>query len=140
MHASSPHRPWRLGLSVALSIVAISIAHYITSAHSTVLHEVFKRLYYLPIVVAAVTAGTRGGLAASALSSVLYLPHVVLRLHAWPLLDVEQYGEVLLFNVVAIVTGMLADRVRAERDCSQDAVARLQKAYATLEGVGRSLA
>ena len=123
---------WR-GLSVALGIVAISVAHYITSAHSTIFHEVFKRLYYVPIVVAAVTAGARGGLAASAFSTLLYLPHIALRWHAWPVLDVEQYGEVLIFNVVAIVTGALADRVHAERDRSRDAVRELQNAYAALE-------
>lgn len=110
--------------------MAISGLHYLTSLHSFVLHEVFKRLYYVPIVVAAVTAGSRGGLAVSVLSTLLYLPHVALQWHAWPVLEAEQYGEMLMFNVVAIVTGALADRLRAERQRYHDAAAELREAYA----------
>lgn len=120
-------------IAIAVSVIAISVLHYVTSFHSIVLHELFKRLYYVPIVVAAVAAGSRGGLAASLLSTLLYLPHVGLRWHAWPVIDVEQYGEALMFNVVAIVTGALADRLRAERDRSRESAAQLREAYAAIE-------
>ena len=121
------------GAAIVVSLVAISALHYVTSFHSVVWHEAFKRLYYVPIVIAAVTTGRRGGLAASLLSTLLYLPHIALRWHAWPVIEVEQYGEVLMFNVVAIVTGMLADRLRAERDRCRLTAAELRKAYASLE-------
>ena len=39
-----------------------------------------------------------------------------------------------MFNVVAIVTGVLADRLRAERDRCRLTAAELRKAYASLEG------
>ena len=97
-------------VAIVLSLTAISALHYFTSLHSVVLHEIFKRFYYVPIVVAAVMAGSRGGVATSVLATLLYLPHVVLQWHAWPIEDVDQYGEVLMFNVVAVITGMLADR------------------------------
>ena len=127
-----PSRRWG-AFAIGIGIVAISATHYVTSFHSVVFHEVFKRLYYVPIVVAAITAGSRGGLAASLFSTLLYLPHVALRWHAWPLLEVEQYGEALMFNVVGIVAGALADRLHAERDRYQAAVSQLQKAYATVK-------
>lgn len=123
----------RGGAAIVVSLVTISALHYVTSFHSVVWHEVFKRVYYVPIVIAAVTAGTRGGLAASILSTLLYLPHVALRWHAWPVVDVEQYGEMLMFNVVAIATGMLADRLRAERDHCRLTATKLRKAYTSLE-------
>ena len=119
--------------AIAVSVIAISGLHYLTSVHSIVLHEIFKRLYYVPIVVAAVVAGSRGGLAASLFSTLLYLPHVGLRWHAWPVIDVEQYGEALMFNIVAIVTGILADRLRAERNRSRESAAELRNAYAALQ-------
>lgn len=120
-------------VAIAVAVLAISGLHYLTSLHSVVLHEVFKRLYYVPIVIAAVTCGIRGGLAASGLSTLLYLPHVVLEWHAWRVPGAEQYGEMLMFNVVAVVTGVLADRLHAERQRSQDATSELQDAYAKLE-------
>lgn len=119
--------------AIAVSVIAISGLHYLTSFHSIGLHEVFKRLYYVPIVVAAVAAGSRGGLAASLFSTLLYVPHVGLQWHAWPVIDVEQYGEALMFNIVAVVTGVLADRLRAERNRSREAATELRNAYAALQ-------
>ncbi|MBY0493343.1 MAG: hypothetical protein K2Y23_03940 [Cyanobacteria bacterium] len=112
--------------------MAISVLHYLTSLHSVVLHEVLKRLYYVPIVVAAVTWGLSGGMATSMFSTLLYMPHVVFQWHAWPVLEAEQYGEVLMFNVVAIVAGALADRLHAERTLHRDSAAELRDAYARL--------
>lgn len=119
--------------SVVVTVIMISVLHYVTSLHSILWHELFKRLYYVPIVAAAVTAGVRGGLGTSVFSTVLYLPHVALQWHAWPALKSEQYGEVLMFNIVALVTGALADRLHRQRQRYQDAAAELREAYATLE-------
>ena len=115
-------------LAIAGTVVVISVLHYVTSLHSIVLHEVFKRLYYVPIVVAAVTTGTRAGLLTSVFATLLYLPHVALQWHAWTVAEAEQYGEILMFNVVAAVTGMLADRLHAERRRYQEAAKDLQNA------------
>lgn len=120
-------------VAIVLSLTAISALHYFTSLHSVVLHEIFKRFYYVPIVVAAVMAGSRGGVATSVLATLLYLPHVVLQWHAWPIEDVDQYGEVLMFNVVAVITGMLADRLHTERKRYRDTAAELRQASANLE-------
>ena len=129
----SDHRQRVRGaFAIAVAVMAISALHYLTSLHSVVLHEVLKRLYYVPIVVAAVMWGIRGGLATSVFSTLLYMPHVVFQWHAWPVLEAEQYGEVLMFNVVASVAGVLADRLRAERTHHRDAAVELRDAYARL--------
>ena len=106
--------------------------HYVTSLHSVLLHEVFQRLYYLPVVAAGVLFGWRAALATSALASVLFVPHIVMAWHAWPVLQVDQYGEVLLFNLVGLVTGVLADRVRQERNRYREVAVRLENAHAEI--------
>lgn len=126
-------RHLRGAVAIAVAVMAISALHYLSSLHSVVLHELFKRLYYVPIVVAAVIWGLRGGLATSSLSTLLYMPHVILQWHAWPLLEVEQYGEALMFNVVGTVAGVLVDRLHAERTRHRDAAMELRDAYARLE-------
>lgn len=131
-HARDRRRHVNGALAIAVAVMAISALHYLTSLHSVVLHEVLKRLYYVPIVVAAVMWGIRGGLATSMFSTLLYMPHVVFQWHAWPVLEAEQYGEVLMFNVVASVAGVLADRLHAERTHHRDAAVELQDAYARL--------
>ena len=131
-HGRGTRRQVSGAVAIAVAVMAISGLHYLTSLQSVVLHEVFKRLYYVPIVVAAVMWGIRGGLATSVFSTLLYLPHVVFQWHAWSALDAEQYGEVLMFNVVATVAGVLADHLHAERTHHRDAAVELRDAYARL--------
>lgn len=128
---------WRrdhlLPFGLTALICGISWLHYSTSIQSILLHEIFKRLYYVPIVVAAIVYGVRGGLATSVFASALYLPHIAFDWRAWPALEVERYGEVLLFNIVATVAGVLADRLRAERNRYRQAATGLEEAYGHLK-------
>ena len=131
---ASPSRgSWRWSLAIVASVGLISWLHYVTSFRSIELHEIFQRLYYLPIVVAAVIYGTKGGLATAALSAVLFLPHVALGWHAWPVFQLGQYAEVFVFTLVGAVTGLLADRLRRERDQCQRTAVELDEAYRRLE-------
>jgi len=84
---------------IVAAVIVVSGLHYFASTRTILLHEIFSRLYSLPIVVAAVRYGAQGGLATALLASALYLPHIVLDWHAWPVFEVRQYGEVVLFNV-----------------------------------------
>ena len=120
-------------LAIVASVGLISWLHYVTSYRSIELHEVFQRLYYLPIVVAAVIYGTKGGLATAVLAAALFLPHVVLRWHAWPMFQLGQYAEVLVFTLVGVVTGLLADRLRRQRDQCQRTADELDEACRRLE-------
>src|SRR3974377_1237608 len=45
----------------AVSIVGISLLHYLTPLHLPVLHDIFQRLYSIPIIFAAFWFGLRGG-------------------------------------------------------------------------------
>ncbi|HLG54270.1 MAG TPA: histidine kinase dimerization/phospho-acceptor domain-containing protein [Vicinamibacterales bacterium] len=120
-------------VAIAVSVCMISALHYVTSYHSVPLHEVFQRLYYLPIVVAAVIYGARGGLAVAGLSAVLFLPHVIFNWHAWPAMQTGQYAEIVVFVLVGSVTGLLADRLRAQRDRCQRTAVQLDDTCRRLE-------
>ena len=128
------NRPSRVGFAALVAAVClISVLHYITSYRSIELHELFQRLYYVPIVTAAVIYGMRGGLALAGLSTVLFLPHVVLKWHAWPVFQLDQYSEVIVFTLVAVATGLLADRLRAERDLCRRTALELDETCQRLE-------
>jgi signal transduction histidine kinase len=92
-----------------------SALHYFTPSSLILWHNLFQRLYYLPIIYAAIYFGWRGGLVASTASAVCYIPHI---LHAWhhmPEYSVNQYAEIIVFFLVGTVTGVLADRGRKQR-------------------------
>ena len=120
-------------LAIAVCVCVVSWLHYVTSFVSIELHEIFQRLYYVPIVAAAVVYGTKGGLITALFSAALFLPHVILRWHAWPLFQVSQYAEIAIFTLVGGVTGMLADRLRAQRDRCRRTALELDETCRRLE-------
>lgn len=106
-------------------IVAITAAHFSVGMDHHWLHDVLRRLYYIPIVLAAFAFGARGALASSLLVSLLYAPHAFTTMHGIrdPGGSVEKILEILLYNVIAYITGTLADRERRER-VNQERIAK----------------
>jgi signal transduction histidine kinase len=104
---------FRIGL-LALSILGISLLHYFTPLHLHYLHDIFQRFYYLPIILAGLWFGFRGGLGCALVVSVVYAPHILFQWGGQLTVEMEKYLEIVLYNVVGAVTGLLAQR-EAER-------------------------
>ncbi len=100
---------------VTVVIGAITVLHYLTSAHLLEYHTVYRSLYYLPIAGAAVAFGLRGGLVVSAIVTLLYLPHVLGMGEILPGGLVDNLLELPIFLLVGGLVGFLADRERAQR-------------------------
>ena len=115
------------------AILFVTVLHLLTPLDQIVLHQIYQRLYYIPIIAAAFLFGLRGGLAASAFASLAYVPHILLHWqHTNYDYALNQYAEIVLFNVVGVVTGVLGDRTRRARERSERTAAELQRAYAEL--------
>ncbi len=126
------HARLRAGL-IVISIFLISLAHYSTDTQLHLYHDVFRRLYYLPIFMGALWFGVKGGLGASLLCSILYAPHVIFQWKLLPALELEKYLEIVLFNIVGAVTGLLAERLNRQRNLYRKTSEQLEKAYEELE-------
>jgi signal transduction histidine kinase len=126
------HPGFRAGLTI-LSILLISLAHYATDTQHHLYHDVYRRLYYLPIFMGALWFGLKGGLGASLLCSVLYVPHVLFQWKDLPSLELEKYLEILLFNIVGAVTGLLAEWLNRQRNLYRKTSGELEKAYKELK-------
>ena len=64
---------------VSLCVVAVSVLlflHYTAALHQLGLHDVLRRLFYLPVIVAAIVAGRRGGLAVAGFAALGFVPHL----------------------------------------------------------------
>jgi signal transduction histidine kinase len=125
-----PHDKWtwvispRAFLMLWIPIALISLFHYSTGASHHWLHDIFRRLYYIPIILGAFSYGIRGGLSASVLASLAYAPHAFTHYFEHdPAVTVEKGLEILLYNIVALITGYLAQRERAER-LRQESIAK----------------
>ncbi len=121
----------RASLALWLPIAAVTAAHYLTGHDLHYLHDIFRRLYYIPIVLAGFLFGLRGAVVTSLVVSVVYVPHAFTTFVVMdPAHGIEKVLEILLYNVVGVVTGLLADRERRER---QRAEALVRSLEATLD-------
>jgi len=100
---------------VAVGIAVATALHYFTSPSLILWHNLFQRLYYLPIIYAAIYLGWRGGLVASIVSATCYIPHILMAWHHMPDYAMNQYAEIIVFFLVGTVTGVLADRGMKQR-------------------------
>jgi two-component system, NtrC family, sensor histidine kinase HydH len=110
-------------------IVLVTALHYTTGAAHHWAHDIFRRLYYIPIVLGAFGFGVRGSLAAAIAASLLYSPHAFTHfMHHDPGSGTEKILEILLYNVIALVAGLLADREYRERKKQQATAEQLRQA------------
>lgn len=118
---------------VVAGIVSTSLLHYLTPTSLFLWHNLFQRLYFLPIVYAAIYFGWRGGLLSATCSGLCYLPHILLAWRGSPHYEFDQYAEIIVFFLVGLVTGVLADRERRRSEELQRTTEELGTVYRDLQ-------
>jgi two-component system, NtrC family, sensor histidine kinase HydH len=118
---------------LALAVIGISLLHYLTPLHRPMLHDIFQRLYYIPIIFAAFWFGVRGGLCTSIIVSIMYAPHVLFQWGVHPTLELEKFLEILLYNVVGGITGFLSQQERERREELERTASGLAESYRKLQ-------
>jgi signal transduction histidine kinase len=129
--AGGPSPAW-IGALVA-GVAAISLGHYLTDPSMVHWHVVFQRLYYIPILIGAVLFGFRGGILIALLTSVLYLPHVMLHWGHDTAYRWAQFTEIGLFPAFGAFAGVMLDRIRSERERHRKTAEELARAYEQLQ-------
>lgn len=128
-------RDWIRLTTLATVIVAITAQHYLTTvSHENLsLHNIHYLLYFLPILMAAIWYGLLGGVATAILVSLLYAPvvfgHVGQKVFTS---GTQKVLELIIYNVVGWVTGILSERERREREEYRRTAEELQTAYRKL--------
>ncbi len=124
---------WRAITLVLAGIGLTSAGHYLTPSDMRLWHGIFQRLYYLPVVYAAIAFGWLGGLGAGLLAAVLYIPHILTTWRHEHHYAMEQYAEIFMFLAVGLITGVLSDRERRRRAELQATAQKLSQVYRELQ-------
>lgn len=127
-HTRSVRVPVLLG-----AIVVISLLHYSTPTTHIWLHPLLQRLYYVPLLLMAIWYGWRGGVIASAIAALLYIPHIKMSWGSHPEYSATQQVEIGMFFVITVLTGILADHERAQRQRAERMAKELGQANTQLQ-------
>ena len=106
--------------------------HLITDPSRVVLHELYNYLCYIPIILAAYWYGVSGGVAAAALTSAAFVPHIRAAWASNAAYTASQYAQVVAFHLIGLTVGLLAGAQRRM-------TARFREAAVSLEGANREL-
>lgn len=130
-----------------LPVWGISIAHVFTPSAHEWLHDVYRRLHYIPIIVGGFLFGVRGAIMTATLASILYIPHAFFfvgphahhpgMLHSDPTGTANKLLELLLYQGVGLLTGLLVERERSARLEVEKKIAEMQAMEVQLIRAGR---
>ncbi|MBW2504072.1 MAG: sensor histidine kinase [Deltaproteobacteria bacterium] len=115
--------------TIIILILTITALHYLTDTHHDKAHDVYRRLYYIPIVLGGFWFTLRGGLGTALVATILYVPHVVFQWGNNPSMELEQYLEIVLYNGIGFLTGFLTLRERQQKFRYQRTAENLEKSY-----------
>ena len=122
---------WR-GLLLA-AVGSIGVLQYLTPPPVVLWLYVLQRLYYIPIALAGLSMGWRGGLSVALLSGVAFAigtPPI------WtvPRVDVlDECLEICVFSLVGVVAGLLTDRQRKQERALRNTTDQLRQAHRELQ-------
>jgi signal transduction histidine kinase len=129
--------PWMLA-GVWIPIAVITLFHYLTPHQYQWVHDILRRTYYIPIVIAAVRTGLWRGLIGAAVVTVAYLPHAFLAEHHFdPARGLEKSLEIVLYFIVAAIAGTLSDKEQKRRLELQNALEEQRRLSDQLVRAGR---
>ncbi len=154
MVASETKGPGAMAATAAsLAAVGVILAlHYAAALHSLGLHDLLRRLFYVPVITAAIAGGLRGGLLTAGAAALGYLPHLGQLARAGDRV-LDHALELMLLPVVAVLVGGFADASRRARalaaargrmaalgEVGMAAMTQLEGPLSAIEGQAESLA
>lgn len=96
--------------AILLTIISITIVHYVTLQEEIILHVIYRELYFIPIIFAGFWFGLKGGLITSLLVSTFYLPIVIGIPNDFNGHKFGDLSQILIFNVIGFLVGWLQER------------------------------
>lgn len=117
--------------ALLIAVVAIGLLHLFTPGDLHFYHNTYRRLSYFPIVLGGLWFGVAGGLGLAVLSSIAFIPHVLLYVgHGSQ--AVSELMEIILYLAAGLLVGVISGRQTRLRERYQQLSEKLQASYARL--------
>lgn len=113
-------------------VFGIGMLHYFTPGYMIFYHDMYRRLSYFPIVLGAIWFGVRGGLTLAVMSSIAFIPHLLLYIGQGAETYLSELTEIVLYLAAGTVTGVIAGRESRLRLRYKELSEQLGKSYQKL--------
>jgi signal transduction histidine kinase len=122
-----------------LAVIAIGLLHLFTPGRFIFLHDTYRRLSYLPIALGGIWYGVWGGLSLAAMTSIAFIPHILMFMGHGPQAYLSELTEVLLYLLAGGLVGLIAGKEANLRESYRSLSERLQESYKRLQSQTRLL-
>jgi len=95
---------------IILLLLLITILHYSTRLRPWGIHDFYRRLYYIPIILAAFKFRLKGGFIVSTLVVLIYAPHLLTYFGELNIEVINQFLESGMFMIIGLITGYLVEQ------------------------------
>ncbi|RII32596.1 PAS domain-containing protein [Clostridium chromiireducens] len=96
-------------LLIIILITIISILHYMSDTVNSPLHQFYRLLYFIPIIIAAFNFGFKGSIVITLLVSLIYSPQRLLFI-GFKFEAITELLDILLFFAVGAISGILIEK------------------------------
>lgn len=101
---------------VWVPLLAVAALHYLAPPEAHWVHDVARRLFYIPVLLGGALAGRRGGLLVAGCAIALYAPHAFVgHLGHDPATNSEKLLEMAFYAVIGFTSGALMEREKARQ-------------------------
>ncbi|KAA3599376.1 MAG: hypothetical protein DWQ06_10715 [Calditrichaeota bacterium] len=117
------------GFLIFLLILFISLVHYSIHLDISYLHVILRRLYYLPVILASLTFGLRGGIFFSGIVTLFYLPHILQHAHHSQsfLAQIDRFIEVGFIFGFSFLIGRFTDYQRKSQKIAEQKTMEIEE-------------
>jgi two-component system, NtrC family, sensor histidine kinase HydH len=102
-------------IAVAVITLFITYLHYLSTGAGHALHNIYRELYYIPVLLGALAYGLKGAALSYLFVFALYIPYVIM---TWPgtlINETNRLLPLLLQGLFAFIAGYLVDREKTQR-------------------------
>lgn len=122
-----------LNLSILIGVViGIGVLHGVTPGDKFLLHELYRRLNYFPVVIGGLLYGVRGGLILGLCTAVAFIPHLSHFDQMGWFFYLSESTEIILYMAAGLVTGFIAGKEKKLREKYQEISEKLERSYKKL--------
>lgn len=97
-------------LAIVLSALFITYLHYTTFETIHAVHDIYRQLYYIPLLIGALVFGLRGAILSYLFVSLLYLPYMAGTWTGGILFETKRVLFLLFSGIFSFLAGYLIDR------------------------------